>query len=217
MLGSGLRAVVFDLDGTLVDTLADVAFAMNEALAVRGHVTHPLASYRAWIGGGAADLARRATPDEDELEGARVLGVFRERYAERLVVESRPYPGIDDALARLASRGLALAVLSNKPDEPTRRLVDTVFPGRFAEICGQRDGVPKKPDPTALFAVAARLGVRASELAMVGDSAIDVETAKRAGAFAIGVAWGYRPERELREAGADRVLAAPADLIAALG
>lgn len=212
-----LRAVVFDLDGTLVDTLADVAFAMNRALEDCGHPTHALEDYRRWIGGGAADLARRATPDEDALESARVLAAFRERYAARLVVESRPYPGIEAAIDELAGRGMALAVLSNKPDAPTRAIVAELFGARFRIVCGQRDGVPKKPDPTALLEIAGALAVSPSEVAMVGDSAVDVATALAAGALAVGVTWGYRPDVELVRAGAHHVVHDAAALLDRLG
>lgn len=211
-----VRAVVFDLDGTLVDTLADVAFAMNAALAALGLPTHPLADYRRWIGGGAADLAARATSG-DPARTAEVLAVFRERYAGRLVVDSRPYEGIPPLLDELAARGLPLAVLSNKPHAPTVGVVAALLPRRFAVVHGQRDGVPKKPDPQGLVAIAHELGLAPGELAMVGDSGVDVATARAAGARPIGVLWGYRPEEELVKAGASRRLASPAELLDHLG
>jgi phosphoglycolate phosphatase len=210
-----VRTVVFDLDGTLVDTLADIGFAMNQALDEHGHPKVPLETYRGFLGSGAADLARRATPDGHPSEP--VLATFRERYAARLVVASRPYEGIEALLASLASRELRLAVLSNKPDAPTRRIVHQLFPGRFVRAYGQRDEVPKKPDPSALLGIAEELGVRADELAMVGDSGVDVTTARNAGALAVGVTWGYRPEAELVVAGAHHVIAHPSELLARLG
>lgn len=212
-----IRAVVFDLDGTLVDTLADIAWAINAALRATGLPTHPLCALRRFVGRGAAHLAACVTPAHEQHRSAEVFARFQQFYAARLVVESRPYDGVEPMLASLSARGVSLAVLSNKPDALTKQIVLELFPERFAAVYGQRDDVPMKPDPAALHAIAAQLGVRTDELTMVGDSGVDVTTAKNAGALAVGVTWGYRPETELVHAGAHHVIAHPSALRMLLG
>ncbi|MBI4705607.1 MAG: HAD family hydrolase [Deltaproteobacteria bacterium] len=210
-------AVIFDLDGTLCDTLTDIAAAMNEALGARGLAGHPREAYRKLVGDGVDVLARRALPAGHEGDAGAVAAAFRERYAARLLLATWPYPGVPEMLAALAARGLALAVLSNKPHEATVRLVGAIFPGvPFAAVRGQEPGVPTKPDPTAAHALAASLAVAPARCVLVGDSGVDMQTARAAGMRAVGVLWGYRDRAELVAGGAESVVASPAELAARL-
>lgn len=209
------RAAIFDLDGTLADTLADIAAAMNHALAALGLPTHDLAAYRRFVGEGVEQLAIRALPADRQEVRPALIERYIARYADVLLEASRPYDGIPELLDALAARGVALAVLSNKPDPATQRVVAGLFaPGRFATVLGRRPGVPHKPDPHAALAVAAELGIAPADFVFVGDTAIDMKTAVAAGMLPVGAAWGFRPE-ELAPNGARFVAAHPADVLRA--
>lgn len=212
-----LRAAIFDLDGTLVDSLADIAAAMNHSLAEHGLPTHPVADYRNYVGEGVMVLVRKATPpDQAELQ-ASVLAGYRAYYEDHLFDHTQVFPGLPAVLAQLAADGVRLAVLSNKADAFTRRLVEGLLPGvSFAAVYGERSGVPRKPDPTAALGVASELAVAPGDCAFVGDTAVDMNTARNAGMYGVGVTWGFRSAEELRAHGA-RALATTADeLLAAL-
>lgn len=192
------RAVVFDLDGTIADTLADIGAAMNHVLEEEGLPVHPLADYRRFVGMGARELVHQAAGTFDE----RLLAAFRARYVDHLVDQTRPYPGVDALLADLARRGVPLAVLSNKPHRFTTRIVDALFSGvPFVAVFGEREGVPKKPDPTALLEIADLFALPPSECVLVGDSEIDVHTARAASMRAVAVTWGFRDRADLVRAG----------------
>jgi phosphoglycolate phosphatase len=212
-----LRAAIFDLDGTLVDSLADIAAAMNHSLTQHGLPLHSIDEYRHFVGEGVMVLVRRALPADREELHASVLAAYRAYYAEHLFDQTYVFPGIPGVLSQLAAENVRLAVLSNKADAFTRRLVEGLLPGvPFTSIYGERSGVPRKPDPTAALAVAAELGVAPGDCAFVGDTAVDMNTARNAGMYSIGVTWGFRSPEELRTHGA-RALATPADeLLAAL-
>lgn len=206
------RAVVFDLDGTLVDSLDDIASALVAALADHGLPAPARADVRDWIGGGARSLVAHAAP------AARVdavLARFGVHYAAAPVVHTRLYDGIAPVLDRLAARGDRLAVLSNKPHalvvEICERLVAR-WP--FAAILGARDGAPLKPDPAVALELARTLGVAPGACWFVGDSAIDIATARAAGMIAVGVTWGFRPRAELVAAGAAAIVDTPGELTA---
>jgi phosphoglycolate phosphatase len=206
-----LRAAIFDLDGTLVDSLADIATAMNHSLAQHGFPTHPISAYRDYVGEGVMVLVRKATPTAREEQHASVLATYRAYYAEHLFDRTHPFPGIPALLARLADEGVPLAVLSNKSDAFTRRLVEGLLPGvPFRAVYGERPGVPRKPDPTAALGIAAELGVAPADCAFVGDTPVDMNTARNAGMYGVGVTWGFRGVEELRAHGA-RALATTAD------
>jgi phosphoglycolate phosphatase len=205
--------MVFDLDGTLADTLSDIAYALNLALERNGLPTHACESYRAWMGDGAASLTQRATPPEAQGMCARLLAEFRELYRGRLVADTRPYPGMVALLDQLAARDVALAVLSNKPHELTEIIVDRLFGRRFRVVLGHREGTPRKPDPHSACEILAELRVAPALGAMVGDSACDIGTAKASGMTAVGATWGYRDVSELVAAGADVCVSAPEQLL----
>ncbi len=209
-----VRALILDLDGTLADTLDDLTAAVNHVLASLGLPARTRDEIRSFVGEGAASLVRRALPPSHAHLGEDALAAFRAHYAAHLVVATRPYPGIPEALAALEERRFPLAVLSNKPQPLTEAVVRALFPGvRFASVFGERPGLPRKPDPTSALLVAEALGVPPSEIALVGDGATDVGAARAAGMHAIGATWGFRPREELLEAGATRLLESPAELL----
>ncbi len=213
-----LRAALFDLDGTLVDSLADIGAAMNHGLASQGLPPHPLSRYRHFVGEGVRQLVRKAAaPEAREDVHEAILASYRAYYDEHLFDSTRPYPGVPEVLARLAGDGVRLGVLSNKADGYTRRLVERLFPGvPFGAVYGEREGVPRKPDPTAALGLAAELGVAPAECAFIGDTPVDMGTARAAGMYAVAVGWGFRDGPELRAHGA-RVLATTSEeLLAAL-
>ncbi len=210
--------LIFDLDGTLLDTLADLGASVNAALAELGAPGHPLPAYRDFVGAGVRELVRRALPADrrgaEEL--ARGIALTRAEYARRCLDQTRPYPGVAALLDALARRRVTMAILSNKPHDFTTRLVAALLPPLFAAVVGARPEVPHKPDPTAALAIAAALGRAPAECLFVGDSGIDIDTARNAGMRPIGVAWGFRPAEELRDHGAAAVLDRPEELLALL-
>jgi len=206
-----LRAALFDLDGTLLDSLHDIGEAMNHALTLHGLPTHSLSDYRRFVGEGVRVLVARAVPTGSEDTRAAVLASYKSYYAAHLLEHTRPYPGVLGVLSRLAGEGVMLAVLSNKPDEATRRLVAALLPDvPFGAVYGERVGVPRKPDPTAALGIALELGVEPGDCAFIGDTAVDMDTARAAGMYSVGVTWGFRDVEELQAQGA-RALAHTAD------
>ncbi len=212
----GFRAVLFDLDGTLVDSLEDLGNSMNSVLERLGLPEHPLEAYRRFVGEGMEMLVRRALPDSarDEPTLGRALEDMREEYGRRHAEKTRPYPGIPELLDALASRNLRLAILSNKPDGPTRAIVAEMLGSwHFDAVVGARPGVPKKPDPTAALAISRDLGIAPEAFLYLGDTDTDMKTARAAGMHAVGVLWGFRGAEELRSAGALALVAAPPDFL----
>lgn len=206
-----VRAVVFDLDGTLVDSLADIAAAVNATLEAHGRSTHPVTSYNAMVGWGLRKLLVTASAeqpfDERELEVAyeRVLGLYR----AKPVVHTRPYPGVEALLEGLGTR-VPLGVFSNKEDGMTKTIVATLFPrAGFLAVAGARPEKAPKPDPSALLEILEGWRIEPAACAYLGDSDVDMETARRAGVVACGAAWGFRGEAELRSSGADEIFASP--------
>jgi phosphoglycolate phosphatase len=213
------RAILFDLDGTLLDTLADIVDAANAALALEGLPIHPEAAYRRFIGDGVATLFRRAVPSSlasDTLVD-RCMKNFQLTYGERWNVRTKPYVGIPDLLDSLTARAVLLAVLSNKPDDFTRLYGEGYLASwPFRAIIGQREGVPRKPDPAAALEIADRLEVEPAACLFVGDSVVDMKTARNAGMFPVGVTWGFQDEAALREAGAGAIIDRPFQLLEVL-
>jgi phosphoglycolate phosphatase len=208
------RPILFDLDGTLLDTLQDIADAANWALTQLGMPTHPLPPYRHFVGEGADVLMQRILPPDRQDLAAECLRLYKLRYADHAFDATRPYPGIAGLLTALTARQVPLAVLSNKPDAATRQVIDHYFPGvPWAEVAGHKPDVPRKPDPAAALAIAARWKVAPALCLFVGDTKIDMATARNAGMTAVGCLWGFRDEQELRDAGAHHILANPAELL----
>lgn len=200
-------AVMFDLDGTLADTLADIAAAGNHVLTRLGKPPRPLRDYRYLAGQGAPWLVREALGPELAQhvdEGVTELKRFQ---LERAHALTTLYPGVAELLDELTRRGLKLAVLSNKPDAATKQLVGHLLARwKFAAVRGHREGGPLKPDPAAAVEIARELGVPVERWLYVGDTMVDMKTARGAGMFAVGVLWGFRDEPELREHGADAIV-----------
>ncbi len=216
MTGSERRfdAAIFDLDGTLADTLGDIAEAVNAGLASLQLPTHPAEAYRAWVGEGVEHLAGLALPPSHQAEIAELVARFRGYYAEHVVQKSRAFPQIPEVLDALCEKGLRLAVLSNKMDLLTRRIVEVCFgEGRLHPVLGERAGIPRKPDPSAALGIAQELGVPASRCLFVGDTAVDMNTARTAGMYGVGVTWGFRGRDELEAAGAQVIISEPAELL----
>ena len=215
-----LRAVLFDLDGTLLDTLEDIGRSANDSLREGGFPPHPIDSYRNFIGDGVAVLFQRALPPasaDDPGIVAKCVAAFARIYDAGWDVASRPYPGIAGLLDALRDRAIPMGVLSNKPDVFTRKCV-----GRFlsawplAPVFGQREGVPRKPDPAGANEAAAAMGVAPAEVLYLGDSSVDMLTATRAGMFAVGAAWGFRSVEELEAHGARAIVRHPSEVLALL-
>jgi phosphoglycolate phosphatase len=205
-----VRAAVFDLDGTLVDSLADIAAALLGALSDFSARQPTLAEVQTWIGHGARSLVARAVPDAALIDP--VLLRFRERYRAEPVVATRVYDGIPAVLDHLAAAGWRLAVLSNKPHDLTDAIVARLLPGRFAAVAGHQPGGPLKPAPAAGADLLRALDVPASQCAMIGDSAVDIAFARATGMRAIGVTWGLQPRAELVAAAPDLLVDAPSAL-----
>jgi phosphoglycolate phosphatase len=212
-----LRAAIFDLDGTLVDSLADIATAMNHSLVYHGLPAHAVADYRHYVGEGVMQLVRKATPAGKEGLHESVLAVYRAYYAEHLFDQTQVFPGVPGVLSALAGEGVRLAVLSNKSDTFTKRLVEGLLPGvPFVAVYGERPGVPRKPDPTAALGLAAELGMKPEDCAFVGDTPVDMNTARNAGMYGVGVTWGFRCAEELQAHGARSLATTASELLAAL-
>lgn len=211
------QAVLFDLDGTLLNTLADIARAMNTALAERDLPTHEVDAYRLMVGSGLDELVRRAVPAQIRSDARTVAGLaarLREEYGRHPVELTRPYEGVPELIERLRARdSLPLAILSNKAGDLVREIVAEFFDAEdFALVRGLEPGVPAKPDPTSALEIAVRIGVPPRAVVYLGDSDVDVQTARNAGMYALGAGWGFRGADELRAAGADEVILRPLDL-----
>ncbi len=204
-----ITSIVFDLDGTLVDTIADIAASVDRALSVRNYSLPAPESYPAMVGWGIRRLVYLALPetDRDEAVVDAVAADALRFYAEVPVLHSRPYPGIPDLVADLRRRGLTLAVLTNKPDPVARLVVARLFSDHpFAVVRGDLPGAPRKPDAALTRSVLAELGAEPARTLFVGDSVVDVQTAHGVGSRVIGVSWGFRGPEELVAAGADHLV-----------
>ena len=199
------QLVIFDLDGTLLDTVADLANATNQALEQCGYPTHPVEAYYKFVGNGINKLFARALPTEasNEENVLRIRSLFVPYYNEHNADYSRPYPGVVELLHTLQEDGVKIAVASNKYHEATLKLVHYFFPDiRFAAIYGQREDVPIKPAPDIVYDILRDTGISTEQALYVGDSGVDMQTACNAGVESAGVTWGFRSEAELREHGA---------------
>ena len=201
-----LQAIIFDLDGTLLDTLADLAEAGNAVLTAHGKTAAPIEAYKHYVGAGARNLMIRAFADAGlQLDPSdpwldQLAGEFSQAYDACWSVQTRAYDGIPTMLADLSARGLKMMVLSNKPDDFTQKIVGHYFPDiDFTAVCGKQAGWPLKPDPALALDLCCRIGVEPGQTAFVGDSGSDMETARRGQMLPIGVLWGFRSADELRQ------------------
>lgn len=201
-----IAAIIYDLDGTLLDTLDDLADSANQVLRELGCPVHPVDAYRYFVGDGVRELIRRCLPESRRNDSAlvdRAVGMMAETYAGQWHINTRVYPGIKEMIACAADCGLPQTVLSNKPDTFTHIMTDHYFPDHpFADIRGQKEGVPKKPHPDGALSIAHALHVPPPQVLYLGDTRTDMQTAVAAGMFAVGACWGFRPREELAEHGA---------------
>jgi len=210
------KAVIFDLDGTLLDTLEDLADSVNRVLQDKGLPPHPTEAFRYFVGNGAAMLVSRALPPEkrnDELT-ADCLEAFRREYNRNWNMKTKPYNGVSELLDALTAKHIEMAVLTNKPQHFAELCIQEFFSGwKFAVILGQRDGVSMKPDPAGPREIIRCLDIPSQDFLYLGDSDVDMRTAVNANMVPIGAMWGFRSEKELREAGAIEVIARPVELL----
>jgi phosphoglycolate phosphatase len=209
------KLVIFDLDGTLLNTIADLGHGANYALKQCGFPTHDIASYPLFVGNGVGRLLERVLPPDahDTQTVARVRAVFEQYYDRHLYDYTCPYPGIPQLLHDLAAQGLKFAVTSNKYQSATSRLVAHFFPHLpWEAVHGMREGVPAKPDPSIVFNVLAGVPTPKNDVMYVGDSGVDMETARRACVESVGVTWGFRPLSELRQFHAEHIANDPSDV-----
>ncbi len=210
------NAVIFDLDGTLLDTLQDLVNTLNTVLALHDYPVHTIDECRFLVGHGMRELVRKAlpegvgTPETIDL----LLPEFMAHYTDNWNMNSRPYPGIGAMLDILAEQGIKTAILSNKADHFTRLCAEFLLKEwKFDVVMGHHSGIAHKPDPEGALLVARMLGEEPSSILYVGDSGIDMLTATRAGMFPLGVLWGFRPESELVESGAKALVQHPEEII----
>lgn len=211
------QLVIFDLDGTLLNTIDDLGEATNAALRQSGLPTHPIEAYKMMVGGGVRKLLERATPDENHSPETldRLLESFKEYYNDHLADHTRPYDGIPELLQKLTDNGIKIAVASNKYQEATSKLIRHFFGSLpWVAIEGSKEGVPVKPDPSVVFEILSKSPTPKADVLYCGDSGVDMETAKRACVDVAGVTWGFRSLRELRAAGADVIVNDPAEIFA---
>ncbi|MBQ9973514.1 MAG: HAD-IA family hydrolase [Oscillospiraceae bacterium] len=208
--------VVFDLDGTILNSLEDLADACNWVLENHGWPTHPLDAYRYFVGNGVIRLLERATPDEAKTEPVweQVTQAFHARYHAHKADKTRPYEGLPELLDDLRGRGVTIAVLTNKPHSAALPIVEQYYPGVFHLVQGAVPEMPVKPDPALLHQVMAQIGARPEHTLFVGDSNVDIQTARNGGVDSCGVLWGFRTREELEGEGATYIAAHPKDIIA---
>ncbi len=211
-----IKAIIFDLDGTLLNTLDDLSESMNFALTSLGFPSHVRSENQQYIGNGVEVFAERALPENARSPEmvCRCVELMSKEYRRRYNYKTFPYYGVIDLLYNLQRVPVSLAVLTNKSDDFAKMMVSEFFPRiNFSVVRGALPQVPKKPDPTAALAIARELGVLPSEILFVGDSGVDVRTGLNAGMTPVGVSWGYRTISELRKEGAQHIIIEPHELL----
>ena len=207
------RLALFDMDGTVLDTLQDLADSTNAVLKKHGFPTHDVEAVRQFVGNGAKLLIERAVPaGTDAQKTDTVLADFKDHYREHSADATKPYDGILEMLRTLRAAGVRTAVVSNKPDFAVRSLSEKYFGELFDRSIGDREGVRKKPAPDSVFEVMRELGVAPSEAVYIGDSDVDVQTAQNAGIDGIFVDWGFRSADVLRQSGAEVIVSTPDEI-----
>ena len=210
------KAAIFDLDGTLIDSLADLADSANEMLVGFGFPRHDLDKYRYFVGNGSRKLIERCLPAEKAADSAFVdeaLAKYKRCYDKNLTHKTVCYEGIMDMLTALQAKHIPLGICTNKHQSAADIIVDKLFPkDMFVSVIGDCKDMPRKPDPKKVLLIAAKMGVKPAEVAYFGDTSVDMDTANNAGMLPIGVTWGFRPQEELMEHGAKILLDTPMEL-----
>ena len=214
------KLVIFDLDGTLLDSIDDLAASTNHALQLHGYPQHERAAYRYFVGNGVRKLIERALPEDarqaDNIN--RLLQDFLAYYQTHKTVYTRPYQGIPETLTQLHAAGIQLAVASNKYHQGTLELIHHYFGEKlFSIVLGQREGIPVKPDPAIVHDILTQTALPASRTLYVGDSGVDMQTAINSRLTSIGVTWGFRPRTELEANSADYIINSPSELLPIAG
>ncbi|MCL6589989.1 MAG: HAD family hydrolase [Firmicutes bacterium] len=210
------RGVIFDLDGTLLNTLEDLADSMNLVLRQNGFPQHAIHLYKTFIGDGVINLVRRTLPVESINQAAisQYVAEVRQEYDKRWANKTRPYPQIPELLQELQNQKIRMAVFTNKPDAPAKLMIQHFFPGcPFEIVCGAKPEVPLKPDPTGALAIAKEMNISPEEFLYLGDTGTDMKTAQAAGMYPIGALWGFRTAEELLKNGAKLLLERPEQLL----
>lgn len=214
------KAVIFDLDGTLSDSIHSIKYCGDKALAKVGYGPFDVEQYKYFVGDGAANLIKRALTAGGDGELTcyeEAFAEYKRIFKENCMYEVKPYDGIRELLAALKERGVKLAVLSNKPHAETINVVESLFGrGYFDVLQGQKESVPIKPSPEGVFQILEQLGLQAEDILYLGDTATDMKTGKSAGAYTVGALWGFRKREELEESHADAIIAHPLELLAYL-
>lgn len=211
------RLVIFDLDGTLLNTIEDLGEAANYALEKTGYPTHSIASYPYFVGNGVSKLLQRVLPEDARTEENvnELRKYFIEYYEVHNTDNTKPYPGITELLEQLQDDGVKLAVASNKYDSAVKKLITHYFPQiKWAALEGQKEGVPVKPDPSIVFEILSKCPTKKSDVLYIGDSGVDMETARRACVTSCGVTWGFRPISELMAYHAENIANQPNEIYA---
>lgn len=210
-----IKAVLFDLDGTLVNSLVDLANSVNFALDKFGFETHKTEEFKYFVGDGIPKMIERALPvgnrDKDTIE--KVKKVFFESYSVHFADNTAPYDGVKELVSALKEMGMKVAVVTNKAQEMADKVVTSAYGDVFDCVFGKREGLPAKPDPTAAIMTMKELGVKPQECIFIGDSGVDVLTGANSGALPVGELWGYREETELLKGGARYIIRKPAELL----
>lgn len=208
------KLAIFDLDGTLVNSITDLGKACNYALETMGFATHPIQAYAYMVGNGVRNLMKKAQQDADEQTIDELMEHFKFFYNQHCLDATKPYPGIVELLEKLTIQDVALAVATNKYQEATDIIVKGCFPQfHFVAVEGQQEGRKRKPDPSIIFAVLEKYPVAKKDVLYIGDSGVDMECAHRACVEPIGVSWGFRSVAELRMANADVIVSHPAEIL----
>ena len=212
------RAAIFDMDGTLINSLEDLADSANEALEHYGFPTHTLDKYRYFVGNGARKLIERILPSERAKDSAfvdEILTCYNNCYEGHLTIKTKPYDGIMEMLNALQAKNIPLGICTNKQQFAADYITKELFPAKmFGAVMGDQKGLPRKPNPEKVLKIAAQFKVSPKEVAYLGDTSVDMETAHNAGFLSIGVTWGFRPESELIASGAEIIINNPAELLA---
>jgi phosphoglycolate phosphatase len=218
-MGMAYRALLFDLDGTLLDTLQDIADSVNSALAYFGFPQHELDAYRYFVGDGGEMLAIRALPEDrrDQMTVGKVVARIDEAYSLRWANNTRPFQGIPELLDALTNIGIRMAILSNKGQSFAELTVSTLLPNwHFDLVVGAQPSIPRKPDPTTALQIAKQMSLIPTEFLYIGDSAVDMKTAVAANMYPIGALWGYRTADELLTGGARALVEKPTHVLSLL-